>query len=215
MANLTVSRRFPTVPSKAAIKFGLPVSAGSLVPLVDGFTSMVGWRCLRAASWTADHTRPLAGTYIESLPNADGTIKMWFTSSDIAAFGAPAQVGVAIVYQAANVASAVPSIQVDLLEQSGAGFRDAIKWDAANGVDTLPTQRSSSADDRQYPLLFVASPFVVDGSAVDTANPTTPRLLNYADANDRRTVMEVRVKYVKARPLFVYVFEAYREVLAQ
>lgn len=213
MANITPSRRAPFVPPIEAIKFGLPVTSGTLVPLADGFNSLFGWRCLRTARWTADYNAPLAGTYLDDGPQGtSGTLRLWLTTSDVNEFGGPAQLGALVVYQAKSQTSQEPSIEFELYKQAGAAFRDAIIFRTGDG--SLSEGWTGNMGARVYPLFTAWTPFFVDDSATDAANPTTPRLMNL-DAADTRTLMEVRVNYANARPLFVTVFEAYRPVLPQ
>ena len=214
MANITPSRRAPAVPAKDGIKHGLPVSSGSLVPLADGLNGLFGWRCLRSAAWTLDYANPTPDTYIGDSPSGiSGTARLWLTTSDHCAIGGPSNIGVMIVYQAHRVASQYPSIEVELHTQAGA-FRDAIIFDGDPAVDDLRALRGGDVGARTYPIMTRFTPLSTGPSATDAASPTTPRLLNL-DAGDERTLMEVRINYANARPLFVRAFEAYREVIAQ
>lgn len=203
---VTITRRHPAAPSKAAIMFGMPVAAGTLVPLADGLNGLAGWRALRSASWTVDHgATPVSDVslpYIRTTPPAGPlTTRVWLEVGDIAQ-----ALQVSLVYQAVVTPSATPSIKVELYRLGGA-FRDAIIWDGAAAVATLPTRRLNN----RFPLLTVTAPMRLDESAVDAATPTRPRLLNL-DADARQT-MELRIITTNARLLFAYAVEAYQEVV--
>lgn len=204
---VTITRRHPPAPTKAAILHGLPVAAGTLVPLADGLNGLAGWRALRSASWTVDHgaatASDVSAPYIRTVPPAGPlTTRVWLQVGDIAQ-----ALQVSLVYQAVRAPSAVPSIKVELYRLGGA-FRDAIIWDGAAAVATLPT---GSRRDGRYPLVTATAPMRIDSSAVDDATPTRPRLLNLD--GDARQTMELRITTTNARLLFAYAVEAYQEVV--